>query len=317
MDGSSVAADLGSVRGLDKNPADVEHGNEMSEWTAILDDLTAYLRWRQESGVRSEELDPETLKAFMSGTPAGRSPARGPAPETAALRSARVEAPVAGVLSRQRAAEQAAAAEVPASNPADSPEARQAVLAEVAQKVTACRLCALCEKRIQAVPGQGNATSPDILFIGEAPGADEDVQGLAFVGAAGQLLTKMISAMGYTRDEVFIANVCKCRPPNNRPPSLEEMQACLPYLRAQIAAIRPRTIVALGATAVKGLLDSNAGISKLRGTWTAYAGLPLMPTYHPAYLLRYPPAKRDSWDDLRKVLQRLGKPVPEKKAAGG
>ena len=122
--------------------------------------------------------------------------------------------------------------------------------------------------------------------------------------------------MGYTRDEVFIANVCKCRPPGNRPPALEEMQACLPYLQKQIAAIRPKTIVALGATAVKGLLESNSGISKLRGTWTIYANIPLMPTYHPAYLLRFPPAKKDAWEDLKKVLAKLGKPVPVKKTAG-
>jgi len=163
------------------------------------------------------------------------------------------------------------------------------------------------------VPGQGNLLSPDIMFIGEAPGADEDRQGLAFVGLAGQLLTKMIAAMGYARDEVFIANICKCRPPQNRQPALTEMQACLPYLRAQIAIVRPRAIVALGATAVKGLLDSSAGISRLRGTWTAYMGIPLMPTYHPAYLLRVPPAKHEAWDDLKKVLQRLGRPVPDTK----
>ena len=284
----------------------------MSEWTAILDDLTTYLRWRQECGARMEEFEPETLKAFLTGVP-GKAPARSPAPEAAGLRPVKTGNPHVDASVPQSAAEPLAAAESPATKPADTPEARHAALAAIAQKAAACRQCVLCEKRIQAVPGQGNAISPDIMFIGEAPGADEDKQGLAFVGAAGQLLTKMIAAMGYTRDEVFIANICKCRPPNNRPPALDEMQACLPYLRAQIAAIRPKTIVALGATAVKGLLDSSMGISRLRGTWTAYAGVPLMPTFHPAYLLRFPPAKKDAWEDLKKVLVRLGKPVPVKK----
>ena len=286
----------------------------MSEWTAILDDLTAYLRWCQERGERTEELDPETLKAFLTGTP-WKGSARGPATEATALRPEPGNNPKAFAGLRQPTAP-FAMADSPAPAPTDDkPEARQAVLTKISETITACKLCVLCEKRIQTVPGQGNAFSPDVMFIGEAPGADEDEQGLAFVGKAGQLLTKMIEAMGYTRDQVFIANICKCRPPNNRPPSLEEMQACLPYLRAQIAAIRPKTIVALGATAVKGLLDSNIGISKLRGTWTTYANIPLMPTYHPAYLLRFPPAKKDAWEDLKKVLARLGKPVPAKKTS--
>ena len=286
----------------------------MSEWTAILDDLTTYLRWRQERGVRTEELDPETLRVFMAET-SGKTPVRSPVPETVRPQTAQTSRK-SGRPFPQPAKEPIAADEIPASKPADSPDARRAVLAATAQKAAACRQCVLCEKRTQAVPGQGNANSPDVMFIGEAPGADEDEQGLAFVGKAGQLLTKMIEAMGYTRDEVFIANICKCRPPNNRPPALDEMQACLPYLRVQIAAIRPKTIVALGATAVKGLLDSSMGISKLRGTWTSYAGVPLMPTFHPAYLLRFPPAKKDAWEDLKKVLVRLGKPVPAKKAEG-
>ncbi len=257
----------------------------MSDWTALLDDLTAYLRWRQECGQRTEEIDPETIRMFLAESPA--RPARA---------AAMADPPL------------------PSVGASDVPEARQAALAVIAQQVAGCRSCVLCEKRTQGVPGQGNPISPDVMFIGEAPGAEEDKQGLAFVGAAGQLLTKMIAAMGYTRDEVFIANICKCRPPDNRPPALDEMQACLPYLRAQIAAIRPKIIVALGATAVKGLLQSSAGISRLRGTWTSYAGVPLMPTYHPAYLLRYPLAKKDAWNDLKMVLQRLGKPVPAKKS---
>lgn len=277
----------------------------MSEWTSILDDLTTYLRWRQERHERTEEIDPEILKRFLSGTPAKPGAAVPATLSCAPSPSALPPADAAPVLTEGS----------PAAPPLDTPDIRLASLHAIAQKVAACRLCALCEKRKQTVPGQGHALSPDILFVGEAPGADEDEQGLAFVGAAGQLLTKMIAAMGYTRDEVFIANICKCRPPNNRPPAPDEMQACLPYLRAQIAVIRPRVIVALGATAVKGLLDSSMGISKLRGIWTSYAGVPLMPTYHPAYLLRLPQAKKDAWEDLKKVLARLGRPVPDRSKA--
>ncbi|MEI8243591.1 MAG: uracil-DNA glycosylase [bacterium] len=297
---------------LDNAAAGVEHGIDMSEWTAILDDLTTYLRWQQERGRRAEEIDPETLKAFLAGAP-GKVAARNPAgtavpPTTAAGQQA-------GAGLQQQAAARLLAAESRAPEAVTTPEARLAALAAIAQKAAACRLCVLCEKRTRAVPEQGNALSPDILFVGEAPDADEDTQGTAGGGAAGQLLTRMILAMGYTREEVFIANICKCCPPDNRHPTLDEMQTCLPYLRAQIAAIRPRTIVALGATAVKGLLDSSVGISKLRGTWTACAGIPLMPTYQPAYLLRFPQARKDAWDDLKKVLIKLGKPIPAKQTA--
>ena len=142
------------------------------------------------------------------------------------------------------------------------------------------------------------------MFIGEAPGADEDAQGLAFVGRAGQLLTKMIAAMGYTRDEVFIANICKCRPPGNRTPTPQEMAACIPFLKRQVAIVRPRFIVALGNTAILGLLGET-GILRIHGKWRQFEGIPLMPTMHPAYLLRNPSAKRACWEDLKLVMAKL------------
>jgi DNA polymerase len=282
-----------------------EHAPDMSEWTSIVDDLVAHLRWRRECDVRTEEMDAATLRAFLADAPAQapRLPSAQPATPGATVSRPPLPAPPPG----DRA---------PRAAPNDTPEARQESLAKVAREVAACRKCALHQNRTRTVPGQGNSHSPDVMFVGEAPGADEDQQGLAFVGAAGQLLTRMIVAMGYSREEVFIGNICKCRPPNNRQPDGEEMQACLPYLRQQIAAVRPRIIVALGATAVKGLLHSTVGISRLRGTWTAYDGIPLMPTYHPAYLLRYPPAKKAAWDDLKQVLARLGRPVPPKSTRG-
>jgi uracil-DNA glycosylase family 4 len=186
-------------------------------------------------------------------------------------------------------------------------------LKKIAKTIGGCRKCSLHQTRTNTVPGQGHS-KPELMFVGEAPGADEDEQGLAFVGRAGQLLTKMIQAMGLQRDEVFIANILKCRPPDNRPPLPEEMETCLPYLKEQIRLLKPKVIVALGATAVRGLVGLE-GISKLRGKWVKFEGIDLMPTYHPAYLLRNPPAKKEVWVDLQEALRRLGRTPPPVKPA--
>lgn len=193
-------------------------------------------------------------------------------------------------------------------------------LADIAREIAQCVKCPLHKTRTRTVPGQGNPRA-ELMFIGEGPGFEEDRQGLAFVGRAGELLSRLIVRMGFTRDEVFIANIVKCRPTENgdglkdRKPSESEMQACLPYLRRQIAAIRPRAIVALGATAVEGLIGLT-GISKLRGTWREYEGIPLMPTFHPSYLLRGGGDERERywqvWDDMLKVLEKLGRQAPTK-----
>ena len=188
---------------------------------------------------------------------------------------------------------------------------RNTGMEKISVEIASCKKCSLHETRIKVVPGQG-ASKPEIMFIGEAPGADEDKQGLAFVGRAGQLLTKMIKAMGFEREEVFIGNILKCRPPNNRAPLPDEMEACMPYLKEQIKLLKPKVIIALGATAVKGLLNTTMGISKLRGNWMLFEGIDLMPTYHPAYLLRNPSAKKDVWEDLQEVLHHIGREVPSK-----
>ncbi len=185
-------------------------------------------------------------------------------------------------------------------------------MGQIALEIASCQKCSLHKTRTQTVPGQGNAKRPEIMFIGEAPGADEDEQGLAFVGRAGQLVTKMIAAMGFQREEVFIANILKCRPPDNRAPTPEEMSTCIPYLKRQIAEVQPKVIVALGATAVLGLLNLT-GISELRGTWRKFEGIDLMPTYHPSYLLRNPIMKRVAWQDLQMVLKKLGRTPPPAK----
>ena len=167
-----------------------------------------------------------------------------------------------------------------------------------------CRRCILCETRKNLVFGVGSH-SARVLFVGEAPGRDEDLQGEPFVGEAGQLLTKMIKAMGYERQEVYICNVLKCRPPENRNPAPIEIAECSPFLLRQVQSIAPKAIVALGTFASQTLLDSRDPISRLRGRFHDYHGIPLMPTFHPAFLLRSPEKKREVWEDLQKVMKLM------------
>jgi DNA polymerase len=171
-----------------------------------------------------------------------------------------------------------------------------------------CKRCKLAPSRTNLVYGVGNPDA-DLVFVGEAPGADEDAQGEPFVGKAGQLLTKMIEAMGYSRADVYICNVLKCRPPGNRNPEPDEVASCEPFLKRQLAAIRPRMIVALGKFAAQCLLRDDTPITRLRGGFRSYEGIPLMPTLHPAYLLRDPSKKKLAWEDLKAVnaaLARVG-----------
>jgi len=167
-----------------------------------------------------------------------------------------------------------------------------------------CRRCLLCKTRKNLVFGVGSS-SANVLFVGEAPGRDEDLQGEPFVGEAGQLLTKMIKAMGYERQEVYICNVLKCSPPENRNPSPEEIAECSPFLLRQVRSIAPKAIVALGTFASQTLLETREPISKLRGRFHDYHGIPLMPTFHPAFLLRSPEKKREVWEDLQKVIKLM------------
>jgi DNA polymerase len=168
-----------------------------------------------------------------------------------------------------------------------------------------CTRCRLHKQRNKIVFGQGNP-SAELVFVGEGPGHDEDMQGLAFVGRAGKLLTQMIEAMGLTRDDVYICNVVKCRPPENRKPEEDEVATCSPYLFRQLDVIKPKAIVCLGGTAAQALLKTKDSISRFRGTWFDYRGTKLLATYHPAYLLRNPAAKADVWKDLKKVMAHLG-----------
>lgn len=266
----------------------------MTELRQFAQNLCDFLEYKKEEGFQTLEVSPETLAAIQSQGSGVRSQKSG-------IRSQGSE------VSAQRPVPS------PASAPQSSVRVTGKTLEEIAGQIRVCSACPLHSSRKNTVPGEGNPVHPDIMFIGEGPGADEDMQGRPFVGAAGQLLDKMIAGMGYKREDIFIANIVKCRPPGNRVPMPEEMNACVPYLKAQIALIRPKIIVALGKTAVQGLLQEDIAITKFRGTWCQYEGIDLMPTYHPAFLLRSPDRKGEAWTDLKAVLAKLGKEPPAKK----
>jgi len=194
-------------------------------------------------------------------------------------------------------------------NPTNDPSTALRLIREDIGDCTRCRLHK--QGRKQIVFGVGNPRA-ELMFIGEAPGADEDEKGEPFVGRAGQLLTNMIKAMGLSREEVYIANIIKCRPPNNRQPDRDECETCSPFLMRQIEAVAPKAIVALGAVAAKTLLTINAPMSELRGRWYDFRGTKLAVTYHPAFLLRDPRQKKETWKDLQMVMKELGLEVPAK-----
>ena len=175
---------------------------------------------------------------------------------------------------------------------------------ELNDEILSCRLCQLCETRTHVVLGEGNP-SAKVMLVGEGPGKDEDATGRPFVGRAGQLLDKMLAAVDLDRDKVYITNVVKCRPPNNRTPSDDEAQACLPYLRAQFALVRPAIIVCLGATAAKYIYAPDIRITRDRGKWKQSKGVWILPTYHPAALLRNEGWKRESWEDMKSIREKV------------
>jgi len=181
---------------------------------------------------------------------------------------------------------------------------RPETLEELEARLQGCRCCPLCEKRKKLVFGVGNPKA-DLVFVGEAPGREEDEQGIPFVGEAGRLLDRILFAMKLSRQDVYICNVIKCRPPNNRDPLPEEIAACEPFLKQQLEIIRPKLIITLGRFAAQTLLQTKAPIGRLRGHWYEYQGIPLMPTFHPAYLLRTPAGKREVWEDMKQVMHRL------------
>jgi uracil-DNA glycosylase len=285
---------------------------------AGLDAAIHYLQELKARGTQFVHVSSATWHALKNGAPSSpttngqsRSAAAGPSPP-AHDQGASASSAALFALS-------------PASTPvparaAPGLEARRQAFAELRERAMVCVKCAhLVASRKNVVFGVGDIQA-QLMFVGEAPGADEDQQGEPFVGAAGQLLTKIIQAMGLSRETVYIANILKCRPDTpgqssgNRKPTPDEMKTCIPYLHAQIDLIEPKVLVALGATAVEGLLGKTVGITRLRGHWHTYRNIPLMPTYHPAFLLRNQAIseKRKIWEDMLQVMERLGLPISEK-----
>jgi uracil-DNA glycosylase family 4 len=287
----------------------------MDVYNELLDATIAHLETLKRSGTKYVAVSPETLK--------GLEAAGG-----AVVRLAGRQAGQAGRLSYPTSAAAAAGPKPVTGREEPSPIVladnldKAGAMADLRARALVCQKCpALVSSRKNVVFGVGNIDAA-IMFVGEAPGADEDIEGEPFVGRAGQLLTKIIQTTGLEREQVYIANILKCRPDTpgqsygNRPPKPEEMERCLPYLHAQIDLIKPKAIVALGATAVDGLFGKvpGIGITKLRGKWREYRGIPVMPTYHPSYLLRPNPqnVKREAWEDMLQVMERLGMPITEK-----
>ena len=266
---------------------------------------------------------PVSSAAGMGTEPETSVGPRGPVrsiPGSAAARWARSTSNPAPTTPVDPVSKSVAAPVHPPLPPPLDPAAKVAALAELREQALACVRCPnLVASRKTVVFGVGDVHAR-LLFVGEAPGADEDLQGEPFVGKAGELLTRMIGAMGLSRSDVYIANILKCRPDTpgqtsgNRKPMPDEMATCIPWLHRQVDIIQPGAIVALGATAVEGLMGKTLGISRLRGTWQQYRGIPLMPTYHPAYLLRNqaPSEKRKVWEDLMAAMEILGLPITEK-----
>lgn len=202
---------------------------------------------------------------------------------------------------------------LPSASPLPEIQDKSAALKAIREDIGDCTRCGLHKGRNKLVFGVGNINA-DIMFVGEGPGADEDAQGEPFVGRAGQLLNNMISAMGIKREDVYIANVVKCRPPGNRAPEKDEADTCSPFLMRQIDVVKPKVIVALGATAAKNLLAMNDSMANLRGRWYDFRGTKLIVTFHPAYLLRDPRQKKETWKDLQMVMKFLGMKPPAKPA---
>lgn len=267
----------------------------------------------------------------IAAIPRRARPKPEPEPEPAIAPEPRVEAPPPAVPvveapaarpapapARQRAASPAPISPLFGQSGFDSPpvppEERPRLLKELADEVAGCLKCPiLASSRTQTVFADGSPTAR-LMFIGEAPGAEEDRAGVPFVGLAGQLLTDMITkGMGLTREEVYIANVVKCRPPNNRNPLPEESLNCLPYLERQIEIVRPEFICLLGAVATSALLNTALGVGRLRGKWHRIRGIPTIATYHPSYLLRRPAAKKEAWTDLQMLMRAMGIPLPKRR----
>jgi len=313
-----------------------ESAEELGE---AVEDLRRHLLWQEETGGRALLVDAAKQAAERSASLRAMMPPRGAKPPSAPERTAPPEPAVSPEAPAPRpvaASPRPLASEAPARTPAAAPavppaaaskgmlidvpqqappysgalpgvvDGERPVLDEIRRELGDCKRCKLCTGRKNIVFGVGNPRA-ELVFVGEGPGEQEDLQGVPFVGPAGELLTKMIQAMGFSRDQVYICNVVKCRPPGNRNPEPDEIAACEPFLRSQLLALQPKVIVALGKFAAQTLLRDSTPITRLRGQWREYQGVKLMPTFHPAYLLRSPNEKKKAWEDLQQVMKIFGK----------
>lgn len=262
-------------------------GPRQEELAAIAREMKARLSWYREEGIDAWKI-PQTAPTKTDE-------------ETQAMPNRNESRPYES-MERSLAAAEAPGGLFPIASEATPPRSLQ----EIRDEIGDCRRCKLCSTRKNIVFGTGSPTA-QLMFVGEAPGADEDAQGQPFVGRAGQLLTKMIQAMGLSREAVYIANIIKCRPPENRNPQPDEIAACSPFLLKQIESIRPKVICALGTFSAQTLLETQQKISALRGKFHDYHGVKLLPTFHPAYLLRNPNEKKTVWEDLKKIMEELKK----------
>jgi DNA polymerase len=305
------------MQGSPPPAAEADASSLRAEAVEVVASLRAYLEWQVESGAGGIPRGRGRSNTTTATPAAVASPAAQPVSPMPPVPHVDDHAPAPVRSEAPAPSEEPAVVRAPAAPNASAPKAPRA-LDVIRAEVSDCRKCELAASRTNTVFSRGNPGA-SLCFVGEAPGADEDAQGLPFVGRAGQLLDRMIAAMGLSADkDVYICNILKCRPPDNRRPTPEETETCIPYLHEQLAVVKPRVIVALGNTAVAALLGTKLGITKLRGSWKLYRGTTLvMPTYHPSYLIRPSPqqaeAKRQAWDDLQIVMKELGLALPAKK----
>lgn len=293
----------------------------MSDFDQLLTATIEHLQVEKARGVRFIEVGPDTLTQLKSGPK--RSEAS-PNSTGKAVDNFRPATSIRPMVSAESALKNPVA--TPEVGPVETPkpvisrEAKEAGLQELRERAAVCQKCPnLAASRKNVVFGVGDIDA-SLMFVGEAPGVEEDAKGEPFVGPAGQLLTRIIQTMGLSREKVYIANVLKCRPDTpgeklgNRKPTPDEMATCLPYLQAQIDLIQPKVIVALGGTAIEGLFGKTVGVTRLRGNWQSFRGTPVMPTFHPSYLLHKETLgeKRKVWEDMLQVMERLGLEVTEK-----
>jgi len=273
-----------------------------SDLNSLVSQAREYLKYFQELGVENVEisLPVDTSSKPVTKTESGRTPIKMASAPVTAHRAAPPVAPSQAGSTEQPTDTLFADIAPPVPSLTKSEETFEEIWADIGD----CTRCALYQGRTNIVHTEGNR-SARLMFVGEAPGADEDDQARPFVGRAGQLLTKIIEAIGLKREEVLIGNINRCRPPGNRPPTSEEAETCKPFLLREIASVQPDVIVVLGNTAMKNLLETRDGITKLRGQFQSYKGIRIMPTFHPAFLLRDPSKKRETWEDLKKVREYL------------